>query len=859
MSSLALALVLAAACRTPAPDPEPGVALALANERASTLSDLRYDIALQIPAAKDSAVTGEVTATFLRAESGSPLVLDFRAPPDQVLGVTVNGDSVAYTTPNGHIVIPANAFGEGTQRVAVRFVSTNDALNRQDDLLYALFVPDRASTAIPVFEQPDLKARFTLSLEIPADWNTVSNGALIARDSSAGDRHMVRFAETEPLSTYLFTFAAGRFDAVAAERNGRTFTMYHRETDSLKLARNSGAIFDLHATALAWLEEYTGIPYPFQKYAFFAVPAFQFGGMEHPGAVWYRAESLFLDPTASRSQELGRASLIAHETAHMWFGDLVTMQWFNDVWMKEVFANFMAAKIAGPAFPDLDLDLRFFQAHHPTAYGVDRTAGANPIRQDLENLREAGSLYGAIIYQKAPIVMRQLEILVGETAFRDGLRRYLDAHRYGNATWPDLILILDELTGQNLTLWSLAWVNEPGRPTIHTHLRDSAIAVIQSDPIGGRGLRWPQPILMAIGRGGDVDTLRALVRGDTTLVPLPPGPPVEWILAGADGIGYGRFLLTTESRRVLPGMVPGLPTALHRAVAWQTLYEELLDGTIPPKEFLDAGLAALARETDELVTQQLLGLIRGVYWRFLDDSTRLAVAPEVERVLWAGLERAPTPGRKGAWFGAIQGVTLTPSGVARLEQIWRQRRPPAGLPLTEVQYTSLAEALAIRGVSGAESILDEQEARITNPDRLARLRFMRPALSADPARRDSLFQAFANVENRRRESWVLDAMSAMHHPLRAASSLASVRAALDLTLEIQQTGDIFFPLRWLNATLDGHQSAAAADTVTRFLREHPDYPPRLRGKLLQAADDLFRSARVVAERRPTMSREQLSR
>ena len=160
-------------------------------------------------------------------------------PADQVLGVTVNGDSVAYTTPNGHIVIPARAFGEGTQQVAVRFISTNDALNRQDDLLYALFVPDRASTAIPVFEQPDLKARFTLSLEIPATWNTVSNGALVSRDSSAGNRHRVRFAETEPISTYLFTFAAGRFDAVEAERNGRTLTMYHRETDSLKLARNA--------------------------------------------------------------------------------------------------------------------------------------------------------------------------------------------------------------------------------------------------------------------------------------------------------------------------------------------------------------------------------------------------------------------------------------------------------------------------------------------------------------------------------------------------------------------------------------------------------------------------------------------
>ncbi|MDZ4674407.1 MAG: M1 family aminopeptidase, partial [Gemmatimonadota bacterium] len=705
-------LLAGAGCRAAAPDPDPGVARLLAEERAATLSDLRYQIHLDLPADRDSAVTGVATISFTRGRSSAPLVIDFRAPPEHVLGVLLDGDSAAFTTPNGHIVLPAAAVGEGAHTVEVRFISTDDALNRQSDLLYALFVPDRASTAIPVFEQPNLKARFTLSLGAPAGWNTVSNGAQLSRDTTGTGGALVRFAETEPISTYLFTFAAGRFDTVQAVRDGRTLTMYHRESDSLKLARNQDAIFDLHATALSWLEEYTGIPYPFQKYAFFAIPAFQFGGMEHPGAVWYRAESLFLDPTASRSQELGRASLIAHETAHMWFGDLVTMEWFNDVWMKEVFANFMAAKIAGPAFPDLDLDLRFFQANHASAYGVDRTAGANPIRQDLENLREAGSLYGAIIYQKAPIVMRQLEAIVGEDQFREGLRRYLDQHRFSNATWPDLITILDGLSEDDLSSWSRAWVTEPGRPNVDVHLEDSVLVVLQSDPVAGRGLRWSQPVVVALGRNGTVDTVRVMLRGERAEAAIPPGPPVDWILPAADGVGYGRFPLQTGSRRALPAAIPNMPSALHRSVAWQALYEELLDGQLAPTQLLGNALSALGTEQEELVTQQLLGLVRTVYWRFLADSVRLRMAPEVEQVLWAGLGRADTPGRKGAWFGAIQGVTLTQSGVARLERIWRQQQPPAGLPLTEVQYTSLAEALAIRGVAGAESILDEQESRI---------------------------------------------------------------------------------------------------------------------------------------------------
>ena len=850
-----LSLIGAMACGAPARDPEPGVARALAEQRARDISDLRYAVHLDLPEHRDSAVAGTVTASFTLREVTGPLVLDFRAPSDHVMRVRLDGDSVDYSQPTDHIVIPARALTAGAHRVTVAFRSTDAALNRNADFLYALFVPDRASTAIPVFEQPDLKARFTLSLTVPAAWKALSNGALLGRDSRAAvvatgvsapvTRHTVRFAETEPISTYLFAFAAGQMTEESAVRDGRTFTMYHRETDLAKVARNRDAIFDLHATALRWLEEYTGIAYPFGKFDYFAVPSFQFGGMEHPGAIWYRADGLFLDPTATRNQELGRASLIAHETAHMWFGDLVTMRWFNDVWMKEVFANFMAAKIAGPSFPDINLDLRFFQAHHPTAYGVDRTAGANPIRQELENLREAGSLYGAIIYQKAPVVMKQLEQLIGEAAMRDGLRQYLGQHKFGNATWPDLIAILDAKTPEDLAAWSKAWVDEPRRPRITARWADSGIVVAQGDPVPARGLRWTQPIVLAVASGDSVELRRVSIREAQTFVPLGARIAPAFILPGADGVGYGRFILDSMGRTALLARVGTLRDPVHRAVAWQTMYEEMLDGALAPRALLDAALAAIPAEREELVQLQLLGMARGVYWRFLPDAERRAMAPQVESMFWRELDRAPTPGRKGAFFSAIVGTTLTPEGVARLERIWAQRETPRGLPLAEQQYIGLAEALAIRGVPNAEAILDAQEKRLTNPDRQVRMRFMRAALSADATIRDSLFRSFAQVENRRRESWVLDAMGAMSHPLRASAALPNLRASLDLVLPIQQTGDIFFPLRWLNVALDGHQSVEAAETVERFLAEHPDYPPRLRGKMLQAADDLYRAARIV--------------
>src|SRR5688500_10187849 len=189
------------------------------------------------------------------------------------------------------------------------------------------------------------------------------------------------------------------------------------------------------------------------------IPSFHVSGMEHPGAILYNQERQLLDESATQNQLLDRASTIAHETAHMWFGNLVTMQWFNDVWMKEVFASFIGTKIVKPLFPKINHDLRFLMAY-PVAYSVDRTAGTHPIRQELENLNEAGSLYGEIVYAKAPIVMRQLELILGPDRLQDGLRVYLKEFQFRNATWLDLVRVLDERTALDLAAWSRAWVEE---------------------------------------------------------------------------------------------------------------------------------------------------------------------------------------------------------------------------------------------------------------------------------------------------------------------------------------------------------------------------------------------------------------
>src|SRR5688572_14081643 len=274
---------------------------------------------------------------------------------------------------------------------------------------------------------------------------------------------------------------------------------------------------------------------------------------------------------------LNRANTIAHETSHMWFGDLVTMQWFNDVWMKEVFANFMAAKIVNPAFPKLNHDLRFLVSHYPFAYEVDRTEGTHPIRQELANLNEAGSLYGAIIYQKAPIVMRQLERLLGADTLRDGLREYLKQFEFGNATWLDLIKVLDERTDRDLAAWSRVWVEEAGRPQVRTEWETNPegrrqIAFVQRDPKVGRSLLWTEQMEVLLGTPADSRALPLELKNERTEVPDALAPPtVDFVLPTGGGLAYGRFMLDDRSRSFLLAHVERLDDAVARGSTWITL------------------------------------------------------------------------------------------------------------------------------------------------------------------------------------------------------------------------------------------------------------------------------------------------
>jgi aminopeptidase N len=826
---------------------EKGVPEWLAQHRRKVLSNVQYTMALTIPATRAEKIDGEVTVSFQLKKDDTPLQLDFKEAPGSVKQVKVNGKDVEPLHQNEHLIIaPANLVN-GANRITIRFTAGELSLNRNNEFLYTLLVPDRARTVFPCFDQPSIKARYQLSLTVPKDWQALANAPL--KDSVVNETvKTYHYALSDLFSTYLFSFVAGKFTVAEKTVEGKPMKLYYRETDSTKIRLSRDTIFGLHGLSLRFLEDYTRIPYPFQKLDFAAIPDFQYGGMEHVGAIDYKASTLFLDSGATKDQENARSSLIAHETAHMWFGDLVTMQWFNDVWMKEVFANFMADKITqGVGGDQNNYELKFLLTHYPRAYSIDRTGGANPIRQSLPNLQEAGSLYGPIIYNKAPVMMRQLERVMGATAFRDGLRQYLKTYAFGNATWPDLIRILDARTPTDLQAWNKVWVNTAGRPVLSWKMEQigGRITRLSLSQKGERTTDYilPQFFELALVYPDRVEEITVnMNRAQVDLAAVKGKPVPLYVLFNSSGQGYGLFPMDPKAKPVYE-----LSSPVIRASAYINAYENMLSGSAnTPEQLLTTILKTVqqGRESEELILNMIASHLSDVYWRLLPAGKRTSLAPAVEATLWEAMQKEAVANKKKILFRTYQSVALTSSALDTLHRVWSTQQPPAGVRLSEDEYTGLALNLAVKGY-GADTLLRSQLARITNPDRIQRLQFLMPAVSGKEQVRDSFFRSLKDPVIRKKEAWVAEALGYLHHPLHTTTSVKYLEETLDMLQEVQQTGDIFFPAAWLSASFGNHQSKEAAHIVRAFLEQHPHYNAQLRMKILQAADPLFRAEQLV--------------
>ena len=847
-----------------------GISRELAITRARTIRDVRYDLSLDVTA-RDSA-PGTVTVTFRRAGDGAA-ILDFRGR--HLEAIIVNGASIARSAFNGaHIDLPASALKVGENVVRINFVadiasagaSIIRATDRSDgrDYLYTLLVPADANQLFPCFDQPDLKARVTFTLRARPSWTVIANGALLRTDTS--DVALVHhFAETQPLSTYLIAFAAGPWHRASSTVNGRTISVFVRASRAKEADLDT--LLALNQRALGWMEKYFARPYPFAKFDFVLAPAFPFGGMEHPGAIFYNEDRFIFRERPTLPRVLGRYSTVLHEVAHQWFGDFVTMKWFDDLWLKEGFATYMAAKALNDLEPASEAWKTFYLSNKPAAYGVDQTAGTTPLWQQLGNLDQAKSNYGAIVYNKAPSVLKQLNYLVGDEAFQRGVQQFLARHAYGNATWRDLLAAVGSAAHRDLTAWGRQWMLRPGMPEVETRLtwQNGHVGRVQllqrpvQPLVSGQG-SWPlkarvyaaysaaacPKCLVAPDSISRYTTIDIELRGAVTEVPWRThGVEPQFIYPNADDYGYQLVQLDSMSRRrLLGGALATVADPMLRAMLWGTLWDEVRAARLHPARFVALVLRDLPKETDEQSVPSQLGRLGRAMNAYLVDEGRDSLQFPVERFLWSGAgDVTRSYGIRRAYLDAFVNISRSPAALARLRDVLTADSA-AGDVVRDPLRWEIVTHLMVLGTADAAARLSAQAARDSTSDGRRRAFTVGAARGSATTKAEYFRRYFA--DSTLNEDWASGSLGVFNALDHQALTRQYLRPALDSLPFIQANRRIFFLGSWLGAFLNGQSDALALDIVQQFLREHPKLPLDLRQKVLQNTDELSRTVRIRA-------------
>ena len=836
---------------------QPGISLALAKQRAEQVANVRYDIALDLTAA-DRAVGSVGIAFDRRADSGN-LMLDFRGTT--IADIVANGVPVPPIRRNGHLVLPSRMLKAGPNAISARFetpvAAAGAAIIRFRDpadgrlYLYTLLVPSDANLLFPCFDQPDLKAKVCWHLTAPNDWTVIANGPVEARETTGAVTRW-QFAQTEPISTYLAAFAAGpwvgRNSAPAGEQ---AITLYARasraaEVDAdIQLATNRAAV--------RWLADWFAVPFPFAKLDLVLAPAFPFGGMEHVGAVFYNEDRFVFREPPTLPQRLARDQTIYHEISHQWFGDLVTMRWFDDLWLKEGFSTFMAARIQADLQPDSNAWTTFLLSIKTPAYRADATSGTAPLWQTLDNLDAAKSNYGPIVYNKAPAVIKQLAFFVGEDGFRRGLHLFLTRHAYANAGWQDLLGAVGEASGVDLTGFGRQYVLRAGLPRVDTRLRmdQGRIAALDLVQRPARALpgdtdgAWPMKVRVRLGyKDRDDVVLDARFEGAIATVEGAAGLPApDYVWGNDDDQGYGLFMPDDRTVAWIAAEVGSVADSLLRALLWSALWDVVRDLRLSPARYLEVLLRELPGERDEQISRTILSRGAVALDIYMTDAQSAALRPRWEAALLARVDDA-TLGyglRKDA-LDRLIATARTPLAIGRLRALLDGRATLANETIRQPTRWAIVRRVIAIDAPNAGALLTLERQRDTSTE-AAKDAFVTGAATPSAAVKSAYFKRYFD-DAALNEAWASESLGAFNAEGQATLTMPFLRPALDRLLWIRQNRRIFFLPLWIDAFIGGQVSAEALAIVDTFLAEQRTLPIDVRRKILLARDELERTVAI---------------
>ena len=631
-----------------------------AARRAALLSISSYRVSLDLGNANDpQARTFGSTSTieFSCAEPGASTFLDLIAP------------SVRSVTLNGVELDPGKVFADSRVQLAglqaenqvtvvadCAYSRTGEGLHRFSDpadgrvYLYTQFEPADARRLYANFEQPDLKASFTFDVKAPAGWYIASNSAPAKRAPVVDGVAHWTFLPTPRISTYITVVVAGPYH-VASDH----YTRVLADGTTLEIPLNAlcrasladhlddEAIFDVTKRGLDFFHDKFDYPYPFGKYDQAFVPEYNLGAMENPGCVTFTEHYVFRSKQTDQAYE-SRANVILHEMAHMWFGDLVTMRWWDDLWLKESFADFMGSYGSVGATRWKNAWVSFANRRKAWAYRQDQLPSTHPIVATINDLEDAKLNFDGITYAKGASVLKQLVAYVGEDAFLEGSRHYFKSHAFGNTTLADLLSALEETSGRDLSAWSKAWLETSGVNTL-----TFADGVVRQD-----GTLRPHRIAVGAYELGDAGVARVArteldLEGESAVIPEDIAS-AAFVLVNDDDLSYCKVVLNEEQLAFAYEHLSSFRDPMPRSLIWSSLWNMTRDGVLPGRRFLEFVSRHAASESEVAVLSNLLAQAEFVLTFYLNDANRIAAQEQVAALAERELSAAASASDKQlAW------------------------------------------------------------------------------------------------------------------------------------------------------------------------------------------------------------------
>ncbi|WP_415950387.1 aminopeptidase N [Streptomyces sp. KLOTTS4A1] len=841
-----------------------------AQERAALLSVDGYEVSLDLRSA-----TGETadeprtfrsvtTIRFRCAEPGAATFADLIAP--SVTAVSLNGvdldpaevfDGSRVTLEDlraeNELVVDAQCAYSRTGEGMHRFVDPEDG----EVYLYTQYEPADSRRVMTCFEQPDLKAPFRMEVRAPEGWTAWSNGVGELTDG------VWRFAETKPISSYITAFVAGPYHYVTD-----TYTRKFTDGTSLEiplgamcrkgLAKHFDAddVFLVTKQGLDFFHDHFDYPYPFGKYDQAFVPEYNLGAMENPGLVTFREEFIFRGKVTSASYER-RANVILHEMAHMWFGDLVTMEWWDDLWLKESFADFMGSFSMVECTRFTNGWITFANNRKAWAYRADQLPSTHPITADIRDLEDAKLNFDGITYAKGASVLKQLVAYAGQEAFLEGARRYFKRHAYGNTQLGDLLSVLEETSGRDMAAWSRSWLQTAGVNSLTPAViydaagRVTELAVLQEAAESHPTLR-PHRIAVGLYRRTPEGTVERYARAEadvdgprTVVAELAGAEKPDLILVNDDDLTYCKIRFDEGSLETLRSHLGDITDPLARALCWSALWNLTRDALMPARDFISLVLDFAGRESDIGVLQMLHAWARSAQVNYAAPDWR----PQGGRLLAEGALRELRLAEPGSqhqltWARFFAAVASAEADHQLLEGLLDGSAQIDGLDVDQELRWAFLEPLASAGRAD-EARLDAELAR---DDTASGKRHQVRCLAARPSAAVKA-QAWAEVvesdalSNALAEATIAGFTQSSQRELIAPyapkyfEAIEKVWAQRSIQIGMDVVRGLFPALQ------DSPQTLAATDA---WLSAHEDAAPALRRLVIEARDDLARVLRGQA-------------